>query len=49
MYSELNTVWEAWIRIRTNDASEAVTSKTQKKDLSAYTVDGGVVPSVLPY
>lgn len=37
MYSELNTVWEAWLRTRTNSAPEAVTSKTQEKDLASYT------------
>lgn len=37
MYSELNTVWEAWLCVQTNNLSEAVTSGTQKKDIGSYT------------
>ncbi len=36
MYSELNFLWEAWLRIFTNNASEAVINQTQRKDLASY-------------
>lgn len=36
MYSELNFLAEAWLKIFTNSNSEAIINKTQKKDLSAY-------------
>jgi hypothetical protein len=37
MYSELNTVWEAWLGVQTNNEAEAVTSSTQEKDIASYT------------
>lgn len=37
MYSELNTVWEAWLEVQTNNEAEAVTSGTQEKDITSYT------------
>lgn len=37
MYSELNTVWEAWLGVQTNNQPEAVTSATQAKDIGSYT------------
>ena len=36
MYSELNSLWESVLRIRTNAGPEAVTSKTQGKGLMEY-------------
>jgi len=36
MYSELNFLWESWLRTYTNDGSEAIINKTQKKDLEEY-------------
>ena len=36
MYSELNCIWEAWLKVCTEIRSEAVINKTQKKDLFAY-------------
>jgi hypothetical protein len=36
MYSELNYVWEAWLRAFTENTYEAVISKTQRKGLSNY-------------
>ncbi|HBH29826.1 MAG: DNA methylase [Desulfofustis sp. PB-SRB1] len=36
MYSELNCIWEAWLKVYTGIASEAIINKTQQKDLFAY-------------
>ena len=36
MYSELNFLWEAWLRVFTNNRSEAITNKVQKKALPEY-------------
>lgn len=36
MYSELNFIWEAWIKVITNSKPEAVESKSQKKGLQEY-------------
>lgn len=36
MYSELNTIWEGWLRVRTNNGPEAVENSVQHKDLAAY-------------
>lgn len=36
MYSELNFLWETWIRILTNNIDEAVVNKTQQKRLQEY-------------
>ncbi len=36
MYSELNYLWEAWLRIKTTIAAEAIENKTQKKSLDDY-------------
>lgn len=36
MYSELNFLWEAWLKAFTNNKSEAVVSKFQKKRLQEY-------------
>lgn len=36
MYSELNVLTEAWLKIFTNSGDEAIINKTQKKDLVSY-------------
>ena len=36
MYSELNFLWEAWLRVFTNNRPEAITNKTQHKGLPEY-------------
>ncbi len=35
-YSELNFLWECWLRVRTSRQPEAVVSKSQEKDLREY-------------
>lgn len=37
MYSELNFLWESWMRVFTNNHSEAIINITQKKGLGEYT------------
>ena len=36
MYSELNFLWEAWLRVFTNNDPEAIINKTQSKTLDDY-------------
>lgn len=36
MYSELNFLWEAWLRVFTNNRSEAVVNRVQRKALPEY-------------
>jgi DNA modification methylase len=36
MYSELNFIWEAWLKVFTNNKTEAVINKTQRKGLYEY-------------
>lgn len=36
MYSELNSLWEGWIRIATNNKEEAIVSNTQQKNIFEY-------------
>ena len=36
MYSELNFIWEAWLKIFTNNKPEAIENKTQGKGLPEY-------------
>ncbi|MCM8899928.1 site-specific DNA-methyltransferase [Caldicoprobacter algeriensis] len=36
MYSELNFLWEAWLKVFTNNKPEAVVNKVQKKGLAEY-------------
>ncbi|WP_203246551.1 DNA methyltransferase [Sporosarcina beigongshangi] len=36
MYSELNFLWEAWLKVLTNNKSEAIMNNTQKKTLFEY-------------
>ena len=35
-YSELSLIWEAWLNVLTNNASEAIENKTQGKDIEKY-------------
>ena len=37
-YSDLNFIWESWLRIWTARAPEAIVSKVQRKSLKEYTV-----------
>jgi hypothetical protein len=36
MYSELNFLWESWLRIRTNNKEEAIENRTQRKGSAEY-------------
>jgi len=36
MYSELNFIWEAWLKVITNNKSEAIMNNSQNKGLSEY-------------
>lgn len=36
MYSELNSIWEGWLNVLTNNKEEAIVNKSQDKDLFAY-------------
>ncbi len=36
MYSELNFLWESWLRVFTNNKCEAIENKTQEKALAEY-------------
>ena len=36
MYSELNFIWEAWLKVFTNNASEAIMNEVQHKGLVEY-------------
>ena len=36
MYSELNFLWESWLKVFTNNKSEAIINKTQSKALDEY-------------
>lgn len=35
-YSEMNYIWESWLKVKTNAFKEAIMNKTQKKRLSEY-------------
>lgn len=35
-YSELNFIWESWLRVFTNNKREAITNRVQKKELPDY-------------
>lgn len=37
MYSELNFIWESWLRVFTNNKKEAIINNTQNKGLPEYT------------
>lgn len=36
MYSELNFLWESWLKVFTNNRTEAIINKTQRKGLNEY-------------
>jgi len=36
MYSELNILWESWLKVSTNNTSEAIINNTQQKALPEY-------------
>lgn len=36
MYSELNLLWESWLKVKTNNIPEAIENKTQGKSLLDY-------------
>lgn len=36
MYSELNCIWEGWLRVKTDNRKEAIVNQTQKKTLFDY-------------
>ena len=36
MYSELNFLWESWLRVKTNNGPEAIENDAQKKGLTEY-------------
>ena len=42
-YSELNQIWEAWLRVFTQRGSEAIIDQTLNKDVFAY---GGMIRQV---
>lgn len=35
-YSELNSIWEAWLKVRTNQKLEAIVNSTQRKGINEY-------------
>lgn len=37
MYSELNFIWESWLKVFTNNKKEAIVNDTQNKGLAEYT------------
>ncbi|RID89029.1 DNA methylase [Peribacillus asahii] len=36
MYSELSFIWESWLKVRTNNNTEAIINSTQRKGLPEY-------------
>ena len=36
MYSEASFLWESWLKVYTNNKSEAIINRSQKKELQAY-------------
>lgn len=36
MYSELNFLWESWLKVHTNNSSEAIINQSQSKSLTEY-------------
>lgn len=36
MYSELNYIWEAWLKVSSNNTDEAIVNKTQRKGFLEY-------------
>jgi hypothetical protein len=49
MYSELNFLWEAWLKVFTNNKPEAIVNKVQKKGLPNTSNYGKMLCRVLPY
>jgi hypothetical protein len=37
-YSELNSIWEAWLKVITNNATEAIENRSQNKGIDEYRV-----------
>ncbi len=37
MYSELNLIWESWLKVKTNNRLEAITNEYQNKGIDEYT------------
>lgn len=35
-YSELNSLWESWLKVKTNNVKEAIENKAQNKSLDSY-------------
>ncbi|ABA56601.1 hypothetical protein Noc_0059 [Nitrosococcus oceani ATCC 19707] len=35
-YSELNSIWEAWLKVSTNNAEEAIENRSQNKGIDEY-------------
>ena len=35
-YSELSSIWESWLRVKTNPIREAIVNRVQEKDLNDY-------------
>ena len=38
MYSELNLIWESWLKVKTNNEKEAIVNKTQHKSNIEYEI-----------
>lgn len=38
MYSELNSLWEGWLRLKTNNKTEAIVNNSQNKNISDYQI-----------
>jgi DNA modification methylase len=36
MYSEMNFIWESWLKVFTNNGQEAIINKSQNKDINEY-------------
>lgn len=36
MYSELSSIWENWLKVKTDNKEEAIINKTQSKSLFEY-------------
>ena len=36
MYSELNFIWESWLKVKTNNKTEAIQNKTSNKTINSY-------------
>ena len=48
MYSELNFIWESWLKVYTNNQNEAIINSCQKKGLHEYQQNHGTMfPTIL--